>query len=97
MLGAGISGKPPTAAELEYARFASQTPHYVFSTMLTNVAWSNTRFIKAAEDGAALKAAPGKDIYVVGGARTTSSLIDAGLVDELRLIVYPLIRSPVLA
>jgi hypothetical protein len=35
----------------------------------------------------------GKDIYLVGGARTAASLIDAGLVDELRLIVYPLIAG----
>jgi dihydrofolate reductase len=35
----------------------------------------------------------GKDIYLVGGARTTAGLIDGGLVDELRLIVYPLIAG----
>ena len=29
----------------------------------------------------------------MGGARITASLIDAGLVDELRLIVYPLIAG----
>ena len=29
----------------------------------------------------------------MGGARITASLIDAGLVDELRLIVYPLISG----
>ena len=29
----------------------------------------------------------------MGGARTAASLIDAGLVDELRLIVYPLIAG----
>jgi hypothetical protein len=34
---------------------------------------------------------PGKDIYLVGGARTTASSIDTGLVDELRLILHPLI------
>ena len=45
------------------------------------------------EEIAALKQQPGKDIYLVGGARTTASLIDAGLVDELRLIVYPLIAG----
>ncbi|MDE2154633.1 MAG: dihydrofolate reductase family protein [Xanthomonadaceae bacterium] len=33
---------------------------------------------------AALKRQPGKDIYLVGGARITASLIEAGLVDELR-------------
>jgi dihydrofolate reductase len=42
---------------------------------------------------AALKQQPGKDIYLMGGARITASLIDAGLVDELRLIVYPLIAG----
>ena len=36
---------------------------------------------------------PGKDIDLVGGARTTASLLDAGLVDELRLVVYPLIAG----
>ena len=39
------------------------------------------------------QAAAGKDIYLIGGARTTASFIDAGLVDELRLIVYPLIAG----
>jgi riboflavin biosynthesis pyrimidine reductase len=29
----------------------------------------------------------------MGGARITASLIDAGVVDELRLIVYPLIAG----
>ena len=45
------------------------------------------------EEIAALKQKPGKDIYLIGGARTTASLIDAGLVDELRLLVYPLIAG----
>jgi riboflavin biosynthesis pyrimidine reductase len=32
-------------------------------------------------------------IHLMGGARITSSLLDAGLVDEIRLIVYPLIAG----
>jgi riboflavin biosynthesis pyrimidine reductase len=32
-------------------------------------------------------------MYLVGGARTTASLIDAGLVDELRLTIHPLIAG----
>ncbi|MFZ1016597.1 MAG: dihydrofolate reductase family protein [Candidatus Cybelea sp.] len=90
---AWITGKPPTAAELEYARFASRTSHYVLSKTPTNTAWSNTHFIKSSEEVAAIKQQPGKDIYLAGGARTTASLIDAGLVDELRLIVYPVIAG----
>jgi dihydrofolate reductase len=53
----------------------------------------NWGVVRGLEEIAALKQQPGKEIYLVGGARTTASLIDAGLVDELRLIVYPLIAG----
>ncbi len=84
-----ITGAPPTAAERDYARFITRTPHYVLSNTLDTAAWEQTRFIRRLDDIAALKQQTGKDIYLVGGARTTASLIDAGLVDELRLIVHP--------
>jgi dihydrofolate reductase len=91
---AWITGAAPTPAEIEWARFAAQTPHYVLSNTLTSALWLRTSFIRGLEEIAALKKQqPGKDIYLVGGARTTASLIDAGLVDELRLIVYPLLAG----
>jgi len=86
-----ITGKPPTPAELEWARFAARTPHYVFSSTVSSVNWPKTRFLRKVDDISALKGQAGKDIYLMGGARTVASLIDAGLVDELRLIVYPVI------
>ena len=88
-----MTGKLPTPDEVEYARFATQTPHYVLSSTLTTALWPKTSFVRGLDEIAALKQQPGKDIYLVGGARTTASLIDAGLVDELRLIVYPLIAG----
>jgi dihydrofolate reductase len=88
-----ITGKSPTPDEVEWARFAARAPHYVLSRTLTSAQWRNTSFVRGLEDVAALKQQPGKDIYLVGGARTTASLVDAGLVDELRLIVYPLIAG----
>ncbi len=88
-----MTGKAPVPAELEWARFAAQTPHYVLSNTLTSALWPTTRFVRKLEDIAALKQQPGKDIYLMGGARITASLIDAGLVDELRLIVYPLLAG----
>ncbi len=88
-----MTGKPPTPAEIEWARFAAEIPHYVLSRSLTTAAWPNTRFLRTVDDIAALKQQQGKDIYLVGGARTTSTLIDAALVDELRLIVYPVIAG----
>jgi dihydrofolate reductase len=87
------AGRVPTPAEREYARFAAETPHYVLSRSLTSARWPKTKFVRGVDEIASLKRQTGKDIYLVGGARTTASLIDAGLVDELRLILYPLIAG----
>jgi dihydrofolate reductase len=86
-----ITGNAPTPAEIEWSRFAARTPHYVLSSTLTSALWPNTSVLGGLDEIAALKRQRGKDIYLVGGARTTAGLIDAGLVDELRLIVYPLV------
>ena len=88
-----MTGKVPTPGEVEYARFTAQAPHYVLSSTLTSATWSNTSFLRGLDEVAALKRQPGKDIYLVGGARVLASLIDAGLVDELRLTVHPLIAG----
>jgi dihydrofolate reductase len=86
-----MTNRLPTRAELQWAQFAKETPHYVLSSSLQSALWPKTTFLRSTEDVAALKARPGKDIYLVGGGRTLESLIDAGLVDELRLHVHPLI------
>ena len=38
-----------------------------------------------------LKEQPGGAVYVIGGAALVSSLMNEGLIDELRLIVHPVI------
>lgn len=86
-----MTGKLPTAAEVEWGRFAAQTPHYVLSSTLTSARWQRTRFVRKLDEIEALKQQPGKDVYLVGGARTVATLLDAGLVDELRLTVHPLL------
>ncbi|MDP3749541.1 MAG: dihydrofolate reductase family protein [Phenylobacterium sp.] len=90
---AWITGAPPTAAELSWADFAAHTPHYVLSRSLRSATWPNTRFLRNLDDVSTLKAAKGKDIYLMGGARIAAALMDAGLVDELRLIVHPIIAG----
>lgn len=90
---AWITGAPPTKAEREWAEFARRAPHYVLTNTITQAAWPNTRFIRGLGEIVSLKQQAGKDIYLVGGAKTTASLIDAGVVDELRMIVYPLIAG----
>ena len=41
----------------------------------------------------ALKQPPSKGLYLMGGAQLTRSLLEAGVVDKLRLIVYPLLAG----
>jgi len=86
-----MSGQVATAGERQWARFAARTPHYVVSNTLSTAAWPNTQFLHGIDDIAALKQQAGKDIYLVGGAKLTGSVLDAGLVDELRLIIHPLV------
>jgi dihydrofolate reductase len=88
-----MTGKLPTPAEIVWAHVTAEIPHYVLSRTLTSALWPKTSFVRGPEDVAALKQQRGRDIYLMGGARVTASLMDAGLVDELRLIVYPLIAA----
>jgi dihydrofolate reductase len=77
--------------EVAYACWADQTPHIVLSKTLDRVAWKTTRIVRDVDDTRKLKQAPGKDMYVVGGATLVSSLMNLGLIDELRLMVNPVI------
>ena len=87
------TGAVPTAAEVEWAAFASRTPHYVVSGTLTSAAWPQTRFLRSLGELGTLQREQGKDIYLMGGGAIAAAAIDAGLVDEIRLIVYPLIAG----
>jgi dihydrofolate reductase len=66
---------------------------YVVSTTLDEPGWSNSTVIKAnvAEAVAKLKDEPGGDILVNGSVQLVQALSDAGLVDEWRLMVFPLV------
>lgn len=88
-----MTGKRPTPEEVAWSRFAATTPHYVLSNTLTAAAWPQTEFVRSLDDVATLKQQSGKAIYLMGGAEITASLIEADLVDELRLIVHPLIAG----
>jgi dihydrofolate reductase len=86
-----FSGKVPTQGEIDYARFARDTSHVVLSTTLQQATWTNTRIVRNIEDIRKLKQQPGKDMHAVGGAALVSSLMNEGLVDELRLVVCPIV------
>ena len=87
-----FSGKLPTPNEVAYAKWAAKTPHIVVSHQPMEFVWKNTRVISDLEEEIRkLKLQPGKDIYVVGGATLVSSLINLGLVDEICLMVIPVL------
>ena len=87
----------PTPAALTddpiVAEKMNSTPKVVFSTTLSTVDWANTRLVRsdAAEEVAKLKQQPGKDLAIFGSADLTTALLQAGLVDELRIMVNPVI------
>lgn len=82
----------PYEREVAYARRAAETPHYVVSKTLESVSWPPTaRIVRDLEPLRELKQQKGRNIYVVGGPTLVSNLLNAGLLDELRLIVHPLL------
>jgi dihydrofolate reductase len=65
----------------------------VVSRTLDKAEWNNTRLIKdsVAEEITKLKRQPGKDIAIFGSANLTASLMQMGLIDELRIMVAPIV------
>jgi dihydrofolate reductase len=82
----------PYEREVAYAKLAAKTPHYVLSKTLDQVSWPPTaRVVRSLDELQTLKTQPGKNIYVVGGPTLVTALLNANLLDELRLIVHPLL------
>jgi dihydrofolate reductase len=68
-------------------------PKYVASTTLTKAAWGPATILSGDVAGrvAALKHEPGREIQIHGSARLVQSMLAAGLIDELRLVVAPVV------
>ena len=86
----------PTSTDEPYASHINSTPKYVVSTSLDTVEWgkwSRPTLIKGnlAGEIAKLKAQPGKNITVGGSLTLVRSLLREGLLDELTLMIHPII------
>ena len=82
------------SADQPYTDYLNNTPKFVVSTTLQEpLEWQNSALIKGnlAEEITELKRLPGKDITIIGSAALVQSLLADGLLDELRLMVHPLV------
>jgi dihydrofolate reductase len=70
-------------------------PKYVVTSTPLKAQWNNTNIIKnnVVEEIAKLKQQPGKDILIQGSATLIQSLMQAGLIDEYKLMVHPVIAG----
>lgn len=84
---------PSQHDEEGFADRMNNLPKYVVSTTLQNPEWNNTTVIKdnVAEEVSKLKQQPGQDILIAGSAQLVNSLIPHDLIDEYRLLVYPVV------
>src|SRR5215207_6165958 len=82
------------SADQPFTDYLNNTPKFVVSTTLEEpLEWQNSTLIKGnvAEEIAKLKQQPGKDIGIVGSGTLVRWLLRDGLLDELTLMVHPII------
>jgi dihydrofolate reductase len=77
--------------EGEFADTFNAMPKYVVSSTLTDPTWNNTHVVSGVDDVAKLVDGVGGPLLVAGSGTLVHGLYDAGLVDEWRLMVFPVI------
>ncbi len=79
--------------EGEFAVRMNSMPKYVVSTTLENPTWTNTTVIRdnVAEEVERLKKEVDGDILVAGSGQLVQTLLEEDLVDEWRLMIFPII------
>ena len=75
--------------------YLNRVQKYVVSSTLTDPHWENSTVLSgdAVEHVTALKEEDGEDIVLTGSITLAHTMIEAGLVDEYRLFVYPTVQG----
>jgi class 3 adenylate cyclase/dihydrofolate reductase len=84
----------PTANDAAgFATRVNAMPKYVVSNTLASVDWDNTTILRGdlRENVTNLKAQEGGDILLNGSADLLAALLDLRLIDEFRILVFPLV------
>lgn len=85
----------PTATEQPFADFINRVSKYVATSSPLTGKWSNAAVMQGppAEFVRGLKSQRGGDIGIHGSLQLSRSLLKAGLVDELHLVITPCLHS----
>ena len=83
----------PAHDDVPVGHIINVLPKYVPSTTVTETAWQNTHFIDGDVESAVrdLKAQPGRDLLLQGSGALLRWLLEHDLVDELDLMIYPVV------
>jgi dihydrofolate reductase len=75
--------------------YLNRVHKFVVSSTLTDPGWQNSTVLSGdvIDEIRSLKEQPGKDIVVTGSITLCHALIEAGLVNEYRLFVYPVVQG----
>ena len=84
---------PQQGSDVPFADVINDTPKVLVSTTLKSVDWGPTTIIDhdVVESITALKEQPGRDISITGSPTLVRTLLREGLLDELRLLVHPIV------
>lgn len=84
---------PGRTDEAGFADRMNSLPKYVVSNTLKEPAWNNSHVVRGdvAAQVRALKQQPGQDILIAGSAQLINSLKQDNLIDEYRLLIYPVV------
>jgi dihydrofolate reductase len=84
---------PDRTDEVGFADKFNGMRKYVVSTTLDDPSWNNSKVIKddVAGEIAKLKQEPGGDILVNGSAQLVQTLMENDLVDEYRIMIFPVV------
>jgi dihydrofolate reductase len=71
----------------------NNTPKHIVSSTLDTLEWANSSLVTGdlTEEVAKLKQQPGKNILIPGSPRLVRSLLRDGLLDELSLMILPIV------
>ena len=85
----------PAAAQMapDLAKHMNRLPKVVFSRTLSAASWENTKLVKGdlVAEVRKMKEGTGSDLVVMGSGSIVAQLAQADLVDELKLVLNPVV------